>query len=432
MSEQRVHSRRTLPALRARMGDWIYYITFMKMSEIADRIIRIQPIYESKPLQDLLQRQLLTGHTKEIEHYLLTQKQRFFNALVVGTSGGDPKWLELEVKEMPGKDEGFQRDLEGTLGFLVLDGTERLFTIDGQHRVEGIRAALRGQPKLKDEEVCVVLVKAITSDEREKDPQGFQRTRRLFTVLNRYAKPVGKKDIIALDEDDMIAIITRKLVNEHPLFEGSKISIKSTKGVSDKDKTAVTSIITLYDLLDIFFGGLSRGEKKTWGAFKQYRPTDAKIDEFYEKTTQMLEAYCGYFPALREVRESKPSDEIAAKYRNEDGGHVLFRPVGLLTYGKVVKRLVDSKSITVEKAISQVSKAPVDLSSAPWAGLFWNTVNKKMMTQIENQRVAEKLLFYAVGGDLSSMGSDEEKVRYEWGGILQKDGSEMKLPKYTD
>ena len=46
----------------------------------------------------------------------------------------------------------------------------------------------------------------------------MERTRRLFTTLNRYAKPVKKSEIIALDEDDIIAIITRELVEKYPLF----------------------------------------------------------------------------------------------------------------------------------------------------------------------------------------------------------------------
>jgi hypothetical protein len=39
--------------------------------------------------------------------------------------------------------------------------------------------------------------------------KGLQGTRRLFTTLNRYAKHVHKTEILALDEADAMAILTR-------------------------------------------------------------------------------------------------------------------------------------------------------------------------------------------------------------------------------
>lgn len=58
--------------------------------------------------------------------------------------------------------------------------------------------------------------------------EGKTRTRRIFSTLNRYAKPVGKGDIIALDEDDIVAIITRDLLEEYPLFQNKKILVSQT------------------------------------------------------------------------------------------------------------------------------------------------------------------------------------------------------------
>ena len=111
------------------------------------------------------------------------------------------------------------RELDGVLGILRLDGTQTLFAIDGQHRVEGIRQALKENKELGREEVSVILVA------HRNDSDGMERTRRLFTTLNRYAKPVSKSEIVALDEDDIIAITTRALVEKHPLFQ-EKISLQ--------------------------------------------------------------------------------------------------------------------------------------------------------------------------------------------------------------
>jgi DNA sulfur modification protein DndB len=87
-----------LAALRAKMGDWIYYITYMKMGEIAKRVSRAQSFYSSKILEELLQRDLEGERARKIEQYLISQKQRFFNSLVIGTYGGDPQWNEVALK----------------------------------------------------------------------------------------------------------------------------------------------------------------------------------------------------------------------------------------------------------------------------------------------------------------------------------------------
>jgi len=51
------------------------------------------------------------------------------------------------------------------------------------------------------------------------------RTRRLFTTLNKTAKAVTKGEIIALDEDDVMAIVVRNLVENHPHFTEQRVLI---------------------------------------------------------------------------------------------------------------------------------------------------------------------------------------------------------------
>jgi hypothetical protein len=54
-----------------------------------------------------------------------------------------------------------------------------------------------------------------------------------------------------------------------------------------------------------------------------------------------------------------------------------------------------------------------------------------MITAGENQKVAVKLLFYSVGGDLSKFKSTPQKLITELSGILNKDEKEVKLPRYV-
>lgn len=75
MKKEKTHKELFLPALRAKMGDWIYYISFMRMKNVAERVDIAADIHESKSLNELLQR-AVTSRTKEIINYLVTQEQR--------------------------------------------------------------------------------------------------------------------------------------------------------------------------------------------------------------------------------------------------------------------------------------------------------------------------------------------------------------------
>lgn len=131
-----------IPALKAIMEPWVYYIGFMKMRDISERISIVEEdIYSNKSLQELLQ-------------------QKFFNGLVVGIYDGNPQWYELAIKHYNPDDEQMIEELEGTIGILKLDGSETLFTLNGQHQVESIRKAITRNPDLKTGEVSVIFVKS--------------------------------------------------------------------------------------------------------------------------------------------------------------------------------------------------------------------------------------------------------------------------------
>ena len=88
-----------LPVIRGHVGDWRYYTGVMKFKEIEEIVTpSVDEFCNPSCLNDLLQRQL-TENYKSIVKYLLSEKQRFFNAIVLAIYDGDPKWLEIEFGE---------------------------------------------------------------------------------------------------------------------------------------------------------------------------------------------------------------------------------------------------------------------------------------------------------------------------------------------
>ena len=371
-----------LPALRAKMGDWIYYSVFMKIGDIAERVSLAEEIHSHKELRDLIQRSVdESTHAEAIKKYLLTQEQRFFNALVIGVYGGDPDFYELTISDSRQLLEvGVSTELKGALGILRLTGGEKLFAIDGQHRVVGIKKAVQEDETLKADEVVVLLVG------HKKTDAGMERSRRLFTTLNRYAKPVSKADIIALDEDDVVAILTRMLVEQHPFFS-KFLLVKKGKAIPATDKKFFTTLETLYDVID----ELLKRETDEWRSAKKFRPSDHVIKREYQKVTKFWNLLITSVPALSDLQNSDREDEKAAEYRNRTGGHLLYRPAGLMIVVDVVKELLDA-GFKQESVIQAVASVPMQLTDKPWAGLLWDTTNRRMISSGENRILAWRAL----------------------------------------
>jgi len=409
----------TLPSLKAHMGDWVYYITFMKMSDIADRVKMADEIHPGKTLNELIQRKL-KSRSAQIKDYLLTQPQRFFSTLVIGVYGGNPEWYELSVKDNALLDaDNLPLSMEGSMGILQLNGSEVLFALDGQHRVAGISKAVKENPGIGDEEVSAIFVGHKT------DISGLARTRRLFTTLNRYAKPVSKKDSIAMDEDDIIAIVTRQLVDEYPLFH-EKVSLAESKNLPTSDNRSFTTIIALYDSLDIYL----KPKGIRWSNFKKRRPNDAVIQDYYSKAVEFWDLMAAQFSWIDEYKNLASADGIALKYRNENGGLLLFRPVGILLVSKIIRNFVLAGK-TIQEAINLLAHAPMDLSDSLWSGLLWDSTNKRMITSPTNQSLSEKLLFYVLGGDIDQRYKlSFDDLKKQLAGILNRQADEVVIPKY--
>jgi DNA sulfur modification protein DndB len=104
----------------------------------------------------------------------------------------------------------------------------------------------------------------------------------LFSTLNRRAKPTTTGQNIAIDEDDAIAIVTRRLVKENEILK-TLVSIKlGSKQISQNksDYPYITTLAALYETNEILLGcydsGLDIDQK-----FKQFRPSNDDLDTYY-------------------------------------------------------------------------------------------------------------------------------------------------------
>ena len=383
----------SFPAIRCHVGDWAYYSTVLPFSEVASRIQRAKEINTNPGLDNMIQREL-APRTGDIAKYLQTQTERFFNAIVVGVYGSAPDWFPVDIDDSvdPQPNNLSERARE-SVGILQLSGEEKLFAVDGQHRVEGIKEALLKQPSLGSEEIAVLFVA------HRETPEGTARTRRLFTTLNKYAKPVTTSEIIALDEDDAFAVVTRMIVNQYEgLNQVTKINNEEfslvkfgSAQIFSSDRCSVTTIQTLYKLVDLLSVPKSDSGKRK--ELKQSRPSQEFVDAIYSDHEAFWEGLREHIPAMSKSLGSNPTELAASNYRQKEGGHILFRPVGQVAFARALRILLD-RGGTINQGIQALSSTQLMLNQPPWLHVMWDPSRNSMNRT--DLRLAESLLLYMV------------------------------------
>ena len=382
-----------LPALRGVMGDWVYYSCLMDLGELSSRVRYAEEIHKNKALSDMIQRRLMSNRGAQIAEYLKMQPERFFNSLVVATYGGQPNWHALsDVRSKTKSDElqSLTEEIVASVGFLSLAGDENLFTLDGQHRLMGIKKAVKdGLGRDPYDEVSVILV-------AHKDTQnGLERTRRLFTTLNKTARPVSKGDIIALDEDDVIAICVRRLIEETELFADDRVAFVANNNMPVANRTSLTTIGNLYDVLTILFTNARSDLRERKTNLQRVRPSDEKLDAYFAYSKSFFEQLRKNFEELGEFFSAKNTSAVVTKYRGGHGGKASFRPIGLEVFARIIARL--TKEMPLVQAVKLTAKLPRNLDEPPYEGLMWDS-NKKTILNGHKVTLREVLL-HMVGTD---------------------------------
>lgn len=384
-----------IPAIRGCMGSIIYYTASFTFKQIAERVRPVnEELHTSTSLRDQIQRSLTSNYVS-IKNYILTQKEHFFNALVLAVYDGDPTWNELEL------------DFKGTdyysMGFLRLNGEEKIFPVDGQHRVEGIKEAIKENPELEEEAITVILIG------HHNDKGGKEKTRRIFSTLNRYAKPVKPGDIIALDEDDTVAIVTRNLLETYPLFmnDNVKADLKSSKALSDSDTKSFTSLLTLYEtnrIIYTYYKSRSNKQGKLYNSTKiaellKFRPEQEELDDFEMYLIEFWDLFCNIFPGMQEYRNATENPNAASKYRNkETGGLLYFRPVAL---PKLVKAICETHFRTgdsIESCMRGYADIDMIISRNHWVNVLWDSSKRTMI--MGNKALISTMLIYMYDDNL--------------------------------
>ncbi len=160
------------------------------------------------------QRVLNKARIPEITRYIIENPTEYcFSAITASISG--------DIKFTPFSEE----DLGNNVGKLIVGMSSTFVINDGQHRRAAIEEALKTNPEIGNEKICVVLFV----------DRGLKRCQQMFADLNKHAvRPSGSIGVL-YDHRDPLAELSRKVMVEVDAFnnmvelEKTSISNRSRK-----------------------------------------------------------------------------------------------------------------------------------------------------------------------------------------------------------
>lgn len=377
-----------IPAFKARVGDWNYYICTMKYAEVARQVGFAHELGGNTELNTMIQRGL-SARVQSIKDYVLSSEHRFLGALIVAAWGGDPDYRAVAMDDseeiLSGIDRGF--------GVLVFDGTQQYFALDGQHRLKAIKEAIKAKPEIGTEDICVIMVAHFDT------PEGKVRTRRLFTNINRNAKATTGTENIVLDEDDGAAILSRRLLTEH-LFLGRegvvKVIVKTdgegdirlaTGSVPATDKKALTTLSNLCDMVRYLCFDLDPTLRR-----RDARPSDEVLEASYAIISQRIDDVLAAADGLpAKLAPGVNARDLRSPKGRESDGHAFMRPVVQKSVVRTASFIVSQGVLSWQEVMRRLSTLPWALGEAPWLAVF-NPQTSTMVTAKENVHLLDSLL----------------------------------------
>lgn len=379
------------PALHSRMGTFTYYTVKMSARELSENVKYASEVYEDRTLDEAIQRVLNESRVKsELVEYLKRQPDRFFSSIVVAALEGDPIFYPVEITDEP-QFAIFRDDkrLNESFGVLKFDGTQKYYALDGQHRLSAIKTLLDRNNELSDgapedfesDELSVIVIVP-----GQEDANFREKYRRLFSHLNRYAKPTDQATNIIMDEDDIFAILTRRLITENTFFKSAgkqseSRHIKTQKGKNLKTGDSYfTSLETLYEMnIELLYSQQRAddgwGEKgESLKTFKRFRPPEEYIDKLYAELETYWEALLAEIPDLCKDPTQMRTHEVPERKDDDQTDHLLFWPIGQQMLAELVRVLLDRllpdianpTPHTVGEALRGLGRLEWRLHQAPW------------------------------------------------------------------
>ena len=403
----------TVGCIKAMMGSTPYFIAKMTAGQLIDSVGYAMEMteWDKMSADEKMQRTLDVNRVvNDIVPYVVTDKDRFFGAIIVDIYSGFEQLIFENVAQVIPNLPAAYRSALGDIGFLTFPGNERLIALDGQHRLLSLRIAIKGvmglpasankipeswrrlepHPELAGEEITVIFV----------EHRDNQKIRKIFNKVNKYAKQTSRSDNIITSDDDIFAVIARRLIKEGgplaPVHVPTLISSQENviEVVNAKNNTLsqrsknLTTLSALYTITETLL-------KDDGYSAKDY-PTPDEEEAGYRKVEEFWKILLDRLTAFREYMDLTNMNRPVSTLRDKN---LLLKPVTQMALAHTA-RLAAAKGIPWEVMADRLDKIDWSFDNELWFNiLIIGSTNRKMITGKESIRSAGLVISYLVLGN---------------------------------
>lgn len=390
----------TLGVQRATLGSTVYYNGKMRAGELIDTVGLAAELPEWKEMtpDEKMQRQPdINRIVNEIVPYVVEDPDLFFNSIIIDVYDGEE--LDFEpvskiVKDLP---KTYQLALED-MGYLTLTGKERLIALDGQHRLLALKIAIKGvyglpagtklpstvksldpHPELAKEEISVIFV----------EHKDNQKIRKIFNKVNKYARQTSRGDNIITSDDDIYAVIARKLFREGEVLapvSGNELVNWKSNTLSQRSKQ-LTTISALYTISETVL------KEKNFSS--KMLPSEEEQEEAYEVISDFWSTLLENLNVYKEYMELTRADKPVSLLRDQN---LLMKPVTQMALAHVASMAMN-KNIAWKDIVLKLNDLDWSFDNKLWFNIIIiGRAQRKMITGKESIRSAGMVISYMVMG----------------------------------
>lgn len=393
----------TLGCIRGKLGSTEYYSVIMPAGTLIDSVglAMEMPEWENMTADEKMQRTPdINRIVNEIVPYIVNDPDRFFGSLIVDIYSGFEDIHFESIANITSNILGAYAGSTKNMGYITLPGSQRLIALDGQHRLIALKVAIKGfsaipwgskaqpiwektlkpHPELSSQDISVIFVKH----------EDNVKIRKIFNKVNKYAKQTSRSDNIITSDDNINAIISRKLFQK----EGILAPIGNTELVNWKSNTLskrsknLTTISALYTISEI----LLKDKNYVNGEI----PSKEMVKEAYQEVCKFWEEVLSGLNIFKLYLKLTKEDKPVSKLREEN---LLMKPVTQMALAHVAYT-AKKKNVSWSECVLKLNQIDWSLNNNVWFNiLIIGSTTKKMITGKEAIRSAGMIISYMVMGD---------------------------------
>lgn len=381
----------SLSALQGKFGTHTYFVVTMPAAEVIQKLTLPKDLEEWDKLkfEERWQRDLNYNRVKKhIAPYLANDPDRFFGALIVDIHNPEEVEFETLADAMSGAKVG--KHLERVikeLGVLHLSGKELLVPLDGQHRLAALQFAITGKDERQQELVGIDASTEIAADQVTLILllHDTLKSRKVFNKVNRYAKPTTKNDNLITADDDVIAVIARRIGES--CFDSRLVNYQSN--TLNKKSPCFTTLPAIAEIVEAI--ALSTLGEKVDRSLLPEKPKIKLLQQEADLNWRAALAETEVFSRML-ADESEAGDQRRRDIRAED---LLGKPIAQVVAFEVALFLQAEANIKMKASYKALNDIDWSMNNPIWQGVLME--GNKVRSGRTARAFAVRFVLYLLG-----------------------------------